>query len=62
VRCSIATVGGMPKIARVSVQRFEIATLTFGEQDVEGEGGFSRAGNAGYNGEPATRDLDIDVL
>ena len=75
VRCSIATVGGMPKIAstsgrearlhelaRVGVERFEVAALALGEQDVEGEGGLARARHAGDHGEAAARDLDVDVL
>ena len=73
VRCSIATVGGMPKIAstsgraprlhelaRVGVQRFEIAALAFGEHDVERERRFARARDAGDHREFSARNFDVD--
>jgi hypothetical protein len=56
VRCSIATGGrdaedrvdvglgrGLHELARVGVERLEVAALALGEDDVEGEGGLARA-------------------
>ena len=52
---------GLHELARIGVQRFEIAALAFVEDDVEGERGFSRARYAGDDGERLARDRDVDV-
>src|SRR3954464_14105841 len=85
VRCSIATVGGIPKIASTSgraaactnwrgargrlhelagvrVQRFQVSPLALIKEDVERQGRFARPRDPGDHGEPAPRDLDVDVL
>ncbi len=64
VRCSMATVGGMPKMASTSgprrrlhelagvgVEGLQVAPLALGEQDVEGQGALAAAGDAGDDGE-----------
>ena len=40
----------------------EEAALAFGEEDVEGEGGFAGAGEAGDDDELVARDVEGDVL
>ncbi len=50
------------ELARVGVQRFEVAALSLGEKDVEGERGLSGPGNARDHREFPTRDLDVDPL
>ncbi len=52
---------GLHELARIGVQRFEIAALAFVEDDVEGERGFARARHAGDDGERLARDRDVDV-
>src|SRR5581483_1368113 len=54
--------GGLHKLPRVGVERFEIAALTFGEQNVEGERALAAARYAGDHGEAPARNPDIDVL
>ena len=53
---------GLHELARVGVQRFEIAALPFGEQDVERERALAAAGHAGDDGEAVARDRDVDAL
>ena len=50
------------ELARVGVERLEVAPLALGEDDVEGERGLARARDAGHHGELAARDLDVDAL
>jgi hypothetical protein len=50
------------ELARVGVERFEVAALALGEEDVEGQRGLARAGHAGDDGEAVARDVDVDVL
>jgi hypothetical protein len=50
------------ELAGVGVERFEVAALALVEQDVEGDGGLARAGDAGDHGELSLRDLEGDVL
>ena len=52
---------GLHELARIGVQRFEIAALAFVEDDVEGERGFAGARDAGDDGERLARDRDVDV-
>ena len=54
--------GTLHKLACVGVERFEIAALAFGEQNVKRERGFARAGDAGDHGEFAARDIYVDVF
>ena len=50
------------ELAGVGRDAFEEATLAFGEEDVEREGRFAGAGDAGHHRERAVRDLERDVL
>ena len=50
------------ELTGVGRDAFEEATLPFGEEDVEGQGGFARAGDAGHHRQRAVRDLERDVL
>ena len=50
------------ELARVGIQRFEIAALAFAEHDVERQRGLARAGHAGHHGETVARNVDLDVL
>ena len=53
---------GLHELAGVGVQRFEVAALALGKDDVECERRLARARHSGDHGEPAARDLDVDVL
>ena len=50
------------ELARISRKRLDIAALAFGEDGVEGQGGFAGTGKPGDNYQLVTRDLDGDVL
>ena len=50
------------KLARVGRQRFDVATLSFGVQSVEGQGRFSRPGQARNHYEAIAGEVDIDVF
>ena len=52
---------GLHELARVGVQRFEIAALAFVEDDVERQRGFARARHAGDDRERFARNRDVDV-
>ena len=53
---------GLHELAGVGVQRFEVAALALGEDDVERERRLARARHARDHGEAPARDLDVDVL
>jgi hypothetical protein len=50
------------ELAGVGRHGVEEAALAFGEDDVEGEGGFSGAGEAGDDDEFVVGDFDVDVF
>jgi len=50
------------KLAGVSGERFYVAALTFGIQGVECKAGFSRAAQAGDDGQSVSRDLQTQIL
>ena len=50
------------ELARIGRDAFQEATLAFSEEDVESQGGFTRARDAGHHRERAVRDLERDVL
>ncbi len=50
----------LDELARVGVERLEIASLPFGEKYVEGKRGFPRARDAGDHGELVARDFNVD--
>ena len=50
------------ELARVGRHAVEEAALAFGEEDVEGQGRFARAAEAGDDDHAVTRDVDVDVL
>src|SRR6185436_12974743 len=54
--------GALHELARVGVERLQVAALAFVEQDVEGEGGLARARHPGDDGEAPARDLYVDAL
>ena len=59
-RVDVGPRGRLHELARVGVQRLEVAPLAFGEEDVESERGLARARDAGDDRELAARDLDVD--
>ena len=61
-RIDVGPRGGLHELARVGVERFEVAALALGEHDIECKRRFAAAGHAGDDGEPVARNLDVDVL
>ena len=61
-RIHIGTRRGLDELPGVGVERFEIAALAFGEEDVERQRAFAAAADAGDDGELVARDADIDAL
>ncbi|MEW7980664.1 MAG: hypothetical protein AB2813_12930 [Candidatus Sedimenticola endophacoides] len=51
----------MHELAGVGVERLQITALSLVEQDIEGDGALSRAGDAGDYGEAVAGDVDVDV-
>jgi hypothetical protein len=49
-------------LACVGGEGFDVATLAFGVDGVEGEGGFARAGGTGDDGEGVVGDVDLYAL
>ena len=52
----------MQELPRISRQRFDIATLSFGKNRIEGQRRFSRAGKASYGNHMVPRHLDCDIF
>lgn len=50
------------ELAGVGGEGFNVAALAFGEDGVEGEGGFSGSGESGEDGEGVAVDVDVDVF
>jgi hypothetical protein len=50
------------ELTGVGVEAVEVAALAFGEDDVEGEGGFAGAAEAGDDGPGVEGDVDVDVF
>ncbi len=61
-RVDVGSARGLHDRARVGVQRFEVAALTFVEQDVECQRRFAGARHAGDDGERVARNVDVDPL
>ena len=61
-RVDVGTRRRLHELARVGVQRFEVAALALGEQDVERERALAAARDAGHDGEAVARNRDVDVL
>ena len=61
-RVHVGPRGRLHELARIGVERLEVAALALVEQDVEGERGLARARDAGDHGEAPARDVDVDVL
>ena len=59
-RVHVGSRRALNELARVGVERLEIAPLALSEQDVESERRFSRTRDAGDDGEFVARDLDVD--
>src|SRR6267154_1048304 len=59
-RVHVGTRRALDELARVGVERLEIASLAFGEKYVEGKRGFPRARDAGDHGELVARDFNVD--
>ncbi len=53
---------GLHELARVGVERFQIATLAFGEDNVECECALAAAGHASDHGEFLARNLHVETL
>ncbi len=50
------------ELARVGVERLQVTTLAFVEQDVEGHRALAGAGHPGDHGQLVARDVDGDIL
>ena len=50
------------KLARVGGERFNVASLSFGVEGVEGQRGLAGAGDSGQHRQLFFGDLDVDVL
>ena len=61
-RVHVGTRGGLDELPRIGVQRLQVAALSLGEQDVEGQGALAAAGHAGDDGESVAAEIDVDVL
>ena len=58
----VGLVGHLEELPGVGRQGFHVSALAFGEDGVEGEGGFSGAGDAGDDREPVAGEGDGDVF
>ena len=58
----IGPAGRLHELAGVGIERFEIASLAFAEDDVEGECGLAGTRQTGDHREGIARDLEADVL
>src|SRR5262249_35067297 len=61
-RVDVGARSRLHELARIGVQRLEVAALSLGEEDVEGERALAAAGNPGYDGEAIARNVDVDAL
>ena len=61
-RVNVGTRGRLDELARVGVERLQVAALSFGEHEVEGKSGFAAARDARHDGKAVARDGDVDVL
>ena len=52
----------LQELARVGGERLHVAALALGVDRVEGERGFSRAGQAGHHDQAVARQVEVDVL
>ena len=57
----VGAAGGLDELARVRVQRLEIAALALGEQDVERDRALAAAADARDHRELVARDREVDV-
>src|ERR1019366_7490085 len=61
-RFDVGLGGGLHELARVGIERFEIAALAFSKHNVKCERAFAAARDPGDNRELVARNRDIDVL
>ena len=61
-RVHVGARGRLDELARIGVQRFEVAALAFGEQDIECQRALAAAADAGDDGKLVTGNIDIDAL
>ena len=61
-RVNVGPRGGLHKLPRIGVERFEVAALAFVENDVERKRGFTRTRRPRDDGEAFRRNLDADVF
>ena len=61
-RIDVGLLHQLKELAGIGRQALDIAPLPLGVDRVEGEGGFSRAGQPGQNDERVARNLHVDVL
>ena len=58
----IGSRGRLHELARIGIERFEIAALAFTEDDVEGQRRLAAARDTGDHGELVARHFDIDIF
>ena len=61
-RVDVRTRSRLHELTRIGIERFEVAALSLGEQDIEGERALAAARHAGDDGEALARDVHVDVL
>ena len=61
-RIHVGTRRGLHELARISIERFEVAALPLAEHDVERERRLARARDARHDRKAVARQLDVDVL
>ena len=61
-RIDVGACRRLHELPRIGVQRFQVAALSLGEEDVEGKRALAAARDAGHDGEAVARNVDVDVL
>jgi len=61
-RVHLGAAGRLHDAAGIGIEAFEVATLALVEQDVEGQGGFTRAADPCHHAELAARNVDRQAL
>jgi len=61
-RIHVGPGGGLDELAGIGVEGLQVASLPFGEQDVEGDRALARAGDAGDHREAVPWHGDVDIL
>ena len=61
-RVHVGTRGGLDELARIGIERLEVAALAFRKDDVKRERGLAGARDPGDDGEAVARKRNVDVL